>query len=98
MCGETQMNQSEPNQATETDTLYTPEQSARFVMDIFVHHFKLLTGEALLTTKLSSVWYDKRKSQADLVKGVEYAKAQEWIIPLDEAFRLTEAGYQVVSE
>ena len=95
---ETQMNQSKPNALTETDTLDTPEKNARLLMDIFVNHFKLLTGEALLATKLSSVWYDKQKSQEDLVSGIEYAKSQEWIVPLDEAFRLTEAGFSTTSE
>lgn len=90
---ETQMNQSGPNQETETDTMHTAAENARLLMDVFVNHFKLLTGEALLATKLSSVWYDKQKSQEDLVNGIEYAKSREWIVPLDEAFRLTEAGF-----
>jgi hypothetical protein len=66
-------------------------------MDIFVNHFKLLTGEALLASKLSSVWYDKQKSQEDLLNGIEYAKSQEWVVSLDEAFRLTEAGFHTAS-
>lgn len=93
MCGESQINQAEPNSAVENDTLHTPEQNARLLMGVFVHHFKLLTGEALLATKLSGVWYDRQKSAEDMVSGIEYAKQQEWITPLDEAFRLTEAGY-----
>ncbi|MGP1717091.1 MAG: hypothetical protein ACTS9Y_07925 [Methylophilus sp.] len=97
MTSETQINQADPNPQVEKDTLHTDEVSAHLVMDIFVNHFKLLTGEALLATKLSSVWYDKQKSQEDLVNGIEYAKAQEWIVPLDEAFRLTEAGFNAAS-
>ncbi len=94
MCGETRIDQTDPNHAVETDNLHTPEQNARLLMCIFVDHFKLLTGEALLTNKLSSVWYDKQKSEEDMVSGIEYAKKQEWITPLDDAFRLTEAGYE----
>jgi hypothetical protein len=94
---ETQINQADPNPQVEKDTLHSDEVSARLLMDIFVHHFKLLTGEALLASKLSSVWYDKQKSQEDLVNGLEYAKAQEWIVALDEAFRLTEAGFHAAA-
>ena len=93
MCGESHIDQTEPNSAVETDNLHTPEQNAHLVMSIFVNHFKLLTGEALLTNKLSGVWYDKQKSEEDMVSGIEYAKAQEWITPLDDAFRMTEAGF-----
>ena len=93
MCGESQIDKTEPNNAVETDKLNTPEQNAQLLMSIFVNHFKLLTGEALLTNKLSGVWYDKQKSEEDMVSGIEYAKKQEWITPLDDAFRLTEAGY-----
>lgn len=74
------------------------EADAQFLMVIFVHHFKLLTGEALLTSKLSSVWYDKQKSPQDLVQGLAYAKAREWLTPLGEAFRLTEAGYTIARQ
>jgi hypothetical protein len=95
---ETQINQSDPNQETGSDTLHTPEENAHLLMAIFVHHFKLLTGETLLSSKLSSVWYDKQKSQEDLVNGIEYAKSQEWIVPVDEAFRLTEAGFSTASQ
>jgi hypothetical protein len=97
MCGESQINKAGPNSAVETDTLQTSEENALLLMDIFVNHFKLLTGEALLASKLSSVWYDKQKSQEDLLNGIEFAKSQEWIIPLDEAFRLTEAGFHTAS-
>ncbi|HSI46013.1 MAG TPA: hypothetical protein VK950_07525 [Methylophilus sp.] len=94
---ETQINESAPNQETGADTIRTSEENARVLMEIFVHHFKLLTGEALLTSKLSSVWYDKQKGQEDLLNGIEHAKSQEWIVPVDEAFRLTEAGFQAAS-
>jgi hypothetical protein len=94
---ETQINQADPNPQVENDTLHSDEVSARLLMDIFVNHFKLLTGEALLASKLSSVWYDKQKSQEDLINGLEYAKAQEWIVALDEAFRLTEAGFHAAA-
>lgn len=95
---ETGMDQANPNPGTAGDTLHSPEHNARLLMDIFVHHFKLLTGESLLASKLSGVWYDKQKSQEDLVNGLEYAKSNEWITPLDEAFRLTEAGFTVARE
>lgn len=94
---ETQINQSAPNQETGSDTLHTSNENGHLLMEIFVHHFKLLTGEALLTSKLSSVWYDKQKSQEDLLNGIEYAKSEEWIVPVDEAFRLTEAGFQAAT-
>lgn len=97
MVSETQINQADPNPQVEKDTLHSDEVSARLLMDIFLNHFKLLTGEALLASKLGSVWYDKQKSQEDLVNGLEYAKAQEWIVALDEAFRLTEAGFQAAA-
>lgn len=90
---ETQIDQADLNLKTATDTMHSPEQNARIIMQIFVQHFKLLTGESLLASKLSSVWYDKQKSEEDLVRGLEYAKAHDWLIGLDEAFRLTEAGY-----
>jgi hypothetical protein len=90
---ETQIDQAGLNLKTATDTMHSPEQNARMIMEIFVQHFKLLTGESLLASKLSGVWYDKQKSAEDLVRGLEYAKAHEWLIGLDEAFRLTEAGY-----
>ncbi len=90
---ETQLNQSLPNQETALDTLDSREADARLLMEIFVHHFKLLTGESLLTSKLSAVWYEKQRSPQDLVQGLAYAKRQEWLTPLGEAFRLTEAGY-----
>lgn len=92
---ETQLDQADLNAQTAAETLRSPAQNAQLIMGIFVNHFKLLTGESLLATKLSAVWYDKHKSQEDLVNGLEYAKAQEWITALDEAFRLTEAGYIV---
>lgn len=95
---ETGMDQANPNLETAGDTLHSPEHNARLVMRIFVHHFKLLTGESLLASKLSGVWYDKQKSQQDLVSGLECAKANEWIKPLDEAFSLTEAGFMAVRE
>lgn len=95
---ESQINHANPNLETRTDTIQSPDENARLLMSIFVHHFKLLTGEALLASKLSSVWYEKQKSQEDMVNGLEYAKAQEWIVPLDEAFRLTEAGYSAASQ
>lgn len=98
MCGESHIDQTEPNNAVETDNLHTPEHNAQLLMRIFVNHFKLLTGEALLTNKLSGVWYDQQKSEEDMVSGIEYAKTQEWITPLDDAFRLTEAGYAIAKK
>lgn len=95
---ETGIDQADPNRETAGDTLHSPEHNARVLMCIFVHHFKLLTGESLLASKLSGVWYDKQKSQEDLVSGLEYAKANEWVTPLDEAFRLTEAGFTAARE
>jgi hypothetical protein len=95
---ESGIDQAAPNLHTATDTVHSPQHNATLLMAIFVHHFKLLTGESLLASKLSSVWYDKQKSQEDLVSGLEYAKTQEWITPLDEAFRLTEAGYTAANQ
>lgn len=92
---ESALNQAAPNRETATDQLRSPEDNARLVMHIFVDHFKLLTGESLLTNKLSSVWYEQHKSQEDLVSGLAFAKNHEWITALDEAFRLTEAGFAI---
>ncbi|SDK54582.1 hypothetical protein SAMN05192566_1602 [Methylophilus rhizosphaerae] len=90
---ETQLNQAVPNHDTAVDTFHSAEADARLLVGIFVHHFKLLTGESLLTSKLSAIWYEKQRSPQDLVQGLAYAKMQEWLTPLGEAFRLTEAGY-----
>lgn len=92
---ESGINHTVPNSETATDQLHSPQHNAHLLMRIFVDHFKLLTGESLLASKLSSVWYDQHKSQEDLVSGLEYAKQQEWLTVLDEAFRLTEAGFTV---
>lgn len=94
---ESGIDQADPNAHTAADQLHSPEQNAHLLMRIFVHHFKLFTGESLLASKLSSVWYDQHKSQQDLISGLEYAKAQAWITPLDQAFRLTEAGFTIAS-
>lgn len=95
---ESGIDQADPNTETATDTLHSPQENARLLIAIFVHHFKLLTGESLLASKLSSVWFDKHKSEEDLVSGLEYAKTKQWITPLDEAFRLTEAGFMAASQ
>lgn len=94
---EAQIDQAGLNPQTATDTLHSPEQNARFILEIFVHHFKLHTGESLSTTKLSGIWYDKQKSEEDLVIGLAYAKAHDWVTGLDEAFGLTEVGYRAAT-
>jgi len=95
---ESGMDQALPNQETAADTIRSPEQNARLIAIIFVHHFGLFAGETLTAVKLSGAWYEKHKGQTDLVEGLEYAKAKRWIYSVDEAFTLTEAGYQVGHE
>lgn len=80
MCGESQIDKTEPNNAVETDKLNTPEQNAQLLISIFVNHFKLLTGEALLTNKLSGVWYDKQKSEEDMVSGMNMQKNRNGLL------------------
>lgn len=98
MCGENQINQLQPTESVETDTLQAPEENAKIILDIFILHFKLLAGEALSATNLSGAWYERQKSKEDMVQGIEYAKSKGWLKPLDEAFELTEAGYHATGK
>lgn len=95
MHGEMQINQY-TNQGRQKG-MQPAEGSARLLLDIFVHHFQRLAGEALKVKQLSGVWYAQQKSQQDLLQGIAYAKTQQWIDPLHEAFRLTKAGYFAAS-
>jgi len=79
----------------DSSRILSAEEGARLLLDIFVTDFQRQSGEALRVQQLSGVWYDRDRSQQDLVQAIAYAKSHEWIDPLDEAFRLTKAGYQV---
>lgn len=79
----------------DSSRILSAEEGARLLLEIFVTDFQRQSGEALRVQQLSGVWYDRDRSQQDLMQAIAYAKSHEWIDPLDEAFRLTKAGYQV---
>ena len=95
---ESGMDQAQPNQQTAADTIRSPMRNAQLIMAIFVHQFQRSAGETLAAAKLSGAWYEKHKGQADLVEGLEYAKANGWISSVEEGFSLTEAGYKAGHE
>lgn len=97
MCSETLMDQAAPNLQVKTDTLQSPEKNALTLLLLLVQDFKLEAGEVIQNPQLSGAWYDKQKSQEDLVTGLEYAKAQQWLVSEADGFALTRTGQDAIT-
>jgi len=71
-----------------------PEECARRLLGVFVRHFGLRQGDALLQNNLDAVWIKNRWHPNDLKNGLDYAIEQGWIEPLPgNQYKLTDTGF-----
>ncbi len=73
----------------------TPEQSACEILYIFIKHFNLGPGGTLRINSFNAVWPSRGLRFEDLQLGIEFAKAQGWIIAHSNGtlFELTQSGF-----
>ena len=71
----------------------TPEENARFVLEIFAH-FNVRPGEVLLPGNLTVITDNRGRRREDLLDGLQRAEELGWIEAADnDAVRLTEGGF-----
>jgi len=72
----------------------TAEESAYYLLDIFVDKFNRRPGEVLGRNNLETPFNTGKWRGRDFKPGLEFSVEQDWIeIVTQDAFRLTEAGF-----
>lgn len=76
-------------------TLPTPEETAREILAIFVHHFNCRAEQSLRINNFNAVWHKRGLSHADFKPGMDYAVTKGWVevLPAGDTFKLTSAGF-----
>ncbi|WP_414912591.1 hypothetical protein [Pseudomonas sp. IT-P44] len=76
-------------------TMPTPEETAREILTIFVHHFNHRPDHVLRVNNFTAVWHSRGLEAADFKPGMIFAAQQGWVevLPNGESFKLTAKGF-----
>jgi hypothetical protein len=74
------------------------EDSARYILALYVDHFGRRSGECLLLKNFTGAFSKNRWRSSDFNEGIEYAINHEWVeIKSSSSFMLTELGYSIAT-
>ena len=71
----------------------TPEQAARYILEIIVKKFKASAGMNLMANNLTTLFSTGEWQSSDQIAGLEYAVQHGWITVRENIIILTDDGY-----